>query len=89
MKKILNWILGEATSPESEENKRRADFSECITRQEAHLLKLKGYTKEQRQIFCDGMDYAVQMDRMMRLMTTEELRDYLKNLKKTEVYGDE
>lgn len=78
MKKILEWILGEATSPESAESKRKAEMNECITRQQAHLLKVKGYTKEQRLIFCDGMDYAAQMQKMMRLMNPDELRDYLK-----------
>ncbi len=86
MKKILNWILGETPSPESTDSKRRAELHESITRQQAHLLKLKGYTKEQRSIFCDGMDYTVQMDKMMRLMTNDELRDYLK---KTGVPHDE
>jgi hypothetical protein len=78
MKKILNWILGEASSPEPADSKRRAELHESITRQQAHILKLKAYTKEQRHIFCDGMDYATQMDKMMRLMTSDELREYLK-----------
>jgi len=78
MKKILNWILGEASSPDSADGKRRAELNESITRQQAHIFKLKAYTKEQRLIFCDGMDYATQMDKMMRLMTSDELREYLK-----------
>jgi hypothetical protein len=78
MKKILEWILGETPSPDSADSKRRAELNESITRQQAHILKLKGYTKEQRHIFCDGIDYAAHMDRMLRLMTPDQLREYLK-----------
>jgi hypothetical protein len=78
MKKILNWILGEFNYPESVDSKRRNELNGCITLQRMHILKMKDYTKEQRRIFCDGMEYTVQMEKMMRLMTSDELREYLK-----------
>lgn len=80
MKNILNWLFGKDNSPPSVESKRRDELNECIARQQMHLLKVKDYTKEQRRIFCDGVDYTVQMDKMMRLMTPAQIRNYLKDI---------
>lgn len=79
VKKILNWILGiEDANIQPDDSPRKSEISKCIDDQRRILQYLQKLPEEQRVAFCSGMDYAVSMDKMLRLMTNDELKEYTK-----------